>query len=273
MQKYFTIDCDFEKIIKSKFKNVSHITQIKSGWTNFVFDVKSNNNSYIFRFPRNEFFSDALIKEIDFSNFIKDKISFKTNKLQLCESENRAYSLHKKINGRALSEVMNDMSANEIERFSKQICNFILQLQKIDVSTQNLGTCSSFLDNLSRVSESEYDLSKHDILRELESQKLVLNHGDLNPGNIIVDEDYNIVAILDYAFVSMSCEINDLIRLVGRLPKKFHNILISQFENMSKIKIDKSHEEKLTSMWNYVEEKYVEYIKKHHKDIILPEGL
>ena len=60
--KYFTVNDDFKTIIEKEVGEVKSIHQISTGWTNFVYDVKTSNNEYIFRFPRNDFFSDVLEK-------------------------------------------------------------------------------------------------------------------------------------------------------------------------------------------------------------------
>ena len=65
MEKFFTINDDFENIIKQTIaKQITDIKKIVNGWTNFVFQVEDiDNDTYFFRFPRNDIFSDALVKE------------------------------------------------------------------------------------------------------------------------------------------------------------------------------------------------------------------
>ena len=45
------------------------------------------------------------------------------------------------------------------------------------------------MKDLSSFSNPHYDLHMHDSLIAYENEKMVLNHGDLNPGNIIVDDN------------------------------------------------------------------------------------
>ena len=67
---FYTVNDDFKAIVESTVGEIAQMNQISTGWTNFVFDVKTNNGSYIFRFPRNSFFAGVLEKEVAFSKFI-----------------------------------------------------------------------------------------------------------------------------------------------------------------------------------------------------------
>lgn len=270
MQKYFTVNDNFEKIIRENLFDVEKIVPILNGWTNFVFEVETTSKTtYIFRFPRNDFFSLALDKEIEFSKFINDKISYKTVQLEKFYNKNRLFSRHKKLDGIMLSKVYEKMSLKSKQNLAKDLALFMKELQSIDYSNLNLEKCSKFLDDLSEVTKTEYDLSKHDYLKKLESE-LVLCHGDLNPGNILMDNKFNVVAILDFAFVSVSSPINDLSRIIGRLPGDFEEIMLNQFNKTFNTNITSFEINNLIKMWDYVEEKYIDYIKIYHKDIVLP---
>jgi len=63
MNKFFTTKDNFENIIESVLGDVDEVSLIATGWTNFVYKVRKGNNRYIFRFPRNTFFSNVLDKE------------------------------------------------------------------------------------------------------------------------------------------------------------------------------------------------------------------
>ena len=264
--KHFNLNDNFKKIIERKLKEKCEIKQIKSGWTNFVFEAKTTNKCYIFRFPRNDFFSNALVKEAKFSMFISKHIEIKTPNLKLCYNKKRPYSFHEKIDGQTLSSCMNSLREEETQKICDDLCNFLLSFQKLNC--YYLGRTSCFLDDLSFVCGKYYNLNKHKKLKGLEQKKLVLCHGDFNPGNILLDKNKNFIGVLDFAFVSYSHPMCDISRLIQRMPKCFNKIFIStcfkHFKNDFDLKIIK----KLSKMWQYVEKKYIAYIKENHKDIV-----
>lgn len=267
--KYFTSKDDFNRIIKNKLKQNCEIKQIKSGWTNFVFEAKTSKKRYIFRFPRNNFFSDALVKEAKFSKFISKHINLKTPILNLCSNKKRIYSFHEKIEGHTLSSCMSQLSNIEMKKISRQLCDFLTSLQKTKYSY--LQTTSCFLDNLSFVCGKKYNLNKHKQLKSLEQNKLVLCHGDFNPGNILLDENNNLIGVLDFAFVSKSHPICDISRLIERMPSDFNKIFLKIcFEKFNE-DFDELKIKKVAEMWKYVEKKYIAYIKENHKDIVFHE--
>ena len=267
MNNFFSVKNDFKKIIKSKLCDVASIKQIATGWTNFVFDVKTKNNEYIFRFPRNNFFASVLKKEVFFTNFLKDKVSVPLTDITLNFESNKPYTIHKKIKGKSLTEVCEFLSTKDKQKIAKQIAEFIFELQQIDVKDKNLMTTTKFLEELSKVDSEYYDFSMHDNLKIMEEKGVVLNHADLNPGNILLDENFNVCGILDFAFVSVSSNINDVSRLIGRLPKDFHQIMLKEFNKKFDSKVSLKQVYKVVDVWNYVESHYINYMKKNMPEI------
>ena len=269
MKKFFSVKDNFKKIIKSKLCDVVSINQIATGWTNFVFDVKTKTNEYIFRFPRNNFFASVLEKEVKFTQFVKDKLTTKVADIKLFYIKGKPYTMHVKIKGKSLTQVSNKLSYFKKRKIAKQTVNFIYELQQIDIKTFDfsLPTTTQFLNELSKVDDEEYDLKKHDNLKQLEQQRLVLNHADLNPGNILVDDNFNVCAILDFAFVSVSSDINDISRLIGRLPKSYHKIMLKQFNKKFKTKVNITQVYNVVHVWDYVEAHYINYMKKNMPEI------
>lgn len=266
---YFTIDDDFKLIIETEVGEIESMNQISTGWTNFVYDVKTKDDEYIFRFPRNDFFSSVLVKEVAFSKFIKGKIETPTSNISLCYDKGRPFTCHKKISGKSLTSVYGTLSHDDKLKIADQVSNFIYELQQVSVEgiPIELPTTSQFLADLSHVDNEYYDFSKHDNLVNLESGKLVLNHADLNPGNILVDENNNVCAIIDFAFVSKSSNINDVSRLIGRLPTDFHNIMLDSYNKKFNSNISMDEINSLISVWNYVEEHYINYMRVNQPEI------
>lgn len=269
MNSFFTIKDDFEEIIKCDIGDFDSIRQISTGWTNFVFRITKNSSNYIYRFPRNNFFSSVLEKEVIFTNFIQEKISFKIPYLHLLFNNNRPFSRHEEIPGKNMQEIYPSLTKDDKEKIAGQVSNFIYELQNIDISTLNvtLPTTSCFLKELSKVDNQEYDMSKLNPLINLEKEKLILSHADLNPGNILLDEHHNVCGILDFAFVSLTSELNDVARLIGRLPQDFYPIMLKQYNNRFKTKIDNSKIDDLIGVWNHVEYHYMIYMKNYHPEI------
>ncbi len=266
---FFTTKDDFKFIVEKQVGFVIEIKQISTGWTNFVYDVKTNSDSYIFRFPRNSFFASVLEKEVAFSKFIRNKIKTPVSHIDLCYDNARPFTMHKKISGRSLTEVYRELSQDDKVKIAKQVAEFIYELQNVSLDEfgYELPTTSQFLADLSHVDDEYYDFTRHDNLVQLEKEKMVLNHADLNPGNILLNENNNVCAILDFAFVSYSSEINDVSRLIGRLPKDFHQIMLDEYNNRFKTNVKMEQINKLIDVWNYVEEHYINYMRVNQPEI------
>lgn len=266
---YFTIEDDFKSIIEKEVGKTINISQISTGWTNFVFDVKTNVNEYIFRFPRNDFFSSVLEKEVAFSNFIKDRIKTPTSNIRLVFNNDRPFTCHNKIKGKSLTSVYDSLSLSDKEKIASQISDFIFELQQVNIDDipLTLPTTSKFLADLSKVDDVYYDFKKHNNLINLEKGNLVLNHADLNPGNILIDDDYNVCAIIDFAFVSKSSNINDVSRLIGRLPQDFHKTMLDAYNKKFNSNITMKEIKSIITVWDYVEEHYINYMRVNQPEI------
>lgn len=269
MNNFFTTKDDFSKIIKSVLKNVTSIEQISTGWTNFVYRVKSNNSHYIFRFPRNNFFSNALIKEAIFSQYIQGKLTYKTTNLTIHYDKDRPFSIHEEIKGKTMTDLYDKLTHEHKKNIAREVSKFIYEIQHLPISYLNLDleTTSSFLTRLSKVDDQKYDLTKLNPLINLEKDQLVLSHADLNPGNILLDENYKVCGILDFAFVSLTHPLNDVARLIGRLPKDFYDIMIKEYNDIHNITIDTKDIDNIIKVWNHVEYHYMIYMKNHHPEI------
>lgn len=267
--KFFTTKDDFKSIIENEVGKTNSINQISTGWTNFVFEVNAESGDYIFRFPRNTFFSGVLEKEVAFSDFIKGKIKTPTSNIRLGYHEGRPFTCHNKIKGKSLTSAYPTLTDSEKKKIADQVSEFIYELQQVPVDEipLNLPTTSQFLADLSHVDNEYYDFSKHDNLVNLEQGKRVLNHADLNPGNILVDENNDVCAIIDFAFVSASSNINDVSRLIGRLPVDFHEIMLNSYNEKFNSNITMEDVNSLISVWNYVEEHYINYMRVNQPEI------
>ena len=271
-QKFFVDNDNFEDIIKSHFPSAKNLSQVQTGWTNFVFKAETDSGNFYFRFPRNDFFSDALLKEYGIVDFVKNKITFKTPDFKLFYDNGRPYTIHAEIEGESLSDCYNDLSDGEKRVLAKDVCKLLEEFENINLSSDTdikFQKVSNFLDNLSNVSQNNYDLTVHNKLKSLEKQHSVFAHGDFNPGNLIL-QNHKLVAIIDFAFAGVSNELVDISRLIGRCPSEFYQILTEEYQSSSKKKINKEDIDSLLFTWRYVEEKYILYIKENHPSIVLP---
>jgi len=267
--KFFTVDDDFKKIIEQQVGETLSVNQISTGWTNFVYDVKTEKGEYIFRFPRNMFFSSVLKKEAAFSMFIRDQIKTPISNIKLCYDNGRPFTCHEKIAGKSLTSVYDNLTEADKKRIADQVAEFIYELQQVQLSKipVDLPTTSKFLEELSRVDDAYYDFNKHASLVDLEQNEMVLNHADLNPGNILIDENNNVCAVIDFAFVSKSSKINDVSRLIGRLPKDFHEIMLDAYNAKFDSNVSMEEVNSLINVWNYVEEHYINYMRENQPEI------
>ncbi len=266
MRNYFVVSDDFFYIISSVVKKVKCFRQISSGWTNFVFEVKTRKKKYIFRFPRNQFWAKAIEKECAVTLKLCEKnLGVQTPNLQLRYFENKPFSFHEMISGKPLSKC--HLTKRQKQKLAGQICLYLknLQQQKINLP---LSLTSQFLKELSFVSGDDYDLSKHSALEQLEQTELVLCHGDFNSGNIIVKHK-KLKGVIDYSFASYSSGYVDLARLVSRLDKSYEPILIKEFEKCFDKKIEETIFDQLVEVWKYVDFKYICHIKNCHPEISL----
>lgn len=269
MSRFFTTKDDFESIIKSVLGDIDSISLISTGWTNFVYKVSKGNKRYVFRFPRNTFFSNVLNKEVTFNQFIKGKTSFNTTDLKLLFENGRPYTMHEEIPGNNMTEMYPSLSSEDKRRIAKQVSDFIYELQHVDISDLDykLETTSEFLVGLSKVDDQEYDVTKLNPLADLEKRELTLSHADLNPGNILLDENHNVCGILDFAFVSLTSDLNDMARLIGRLPSDYYDIMLEEYNKRFNLNITKKQVDDIIGVWNHVEYHYMIYMRNHHPEI------
>ena len=66
-KKYFSLDENFEEIIKNALKEheIKEMHQISTGWTNIVYEVETNDGNYFLRFPRDDFYFSSIVKRLN----------------------------------------------------------------------------------------------------------------------------------------------------------------------------------------------------------------
>ncbi len=272
MKEYFSKDDNIEKIIKSVLpqEDITNIKYISNGWTNFVYLVSTRQNNYFFRFPRDIFWAKAIIKECAFSKFIEGKTSYNTSVLDLHKDINgRYFSVHKKIEGETLAEVMNDLNSDEIQKISSQISDFMYQLHTIKLNKNieeitNLENIEllDFLNELLTMHILKKDMYFWNISELKQNNYCCLVHGDLNSSNILLDKDNNVGGIIDWAFAGFGNKYDDIARIIGRCTIPFKSEIIREYEILENQKINTFQLEKEIIMWDQIDNSYINYMKR-----------
>lgn len=276
--KYFKPEENYNEII-GKFiepDNIKSINQIITGWTNIVFEAATKDDiSYFFRFPRDDFWSKMMIKDCAFCEFINGKTSFRTPELKLCFNEGRPFSMHQKIEGTVLTERLSDLSDKGMENIAEDISRFIYELSNVDpkgLPKECNVTILDFLDELANTHFADIKYWQYDYFKDKHTEKNLV-HGDLNPGNIIVDDENNVVAVLDFCFAGAGNPYADISRIIGRSPLTFKKIMMNKYEDYTNTKLDNNMLDRFVDVWTDIEIGYVDYIRKHNPDIKLPDAV
>ena len=270
MKTYFSLDENFEKIIRNTLKNnINNIKPISTGWTNIVFEVETDNGNYFFRFPRDDFWSRTIVKDYEFSQFIYGKTDFNTVKLNLYFDNSRPFSVHKKIEGAVLADKMNNLAQSDIANISSDIAKFMYQLHNVPFDknkifkTNNIGlNLVDFLDELLNyhVDPQDKKFWNYPILSKKPKNCLV--HGDLNSSNVLLDENNKVTAIIDLGFAGFGNKYNDIARIIGRCPNSFKNEIINSYEMLSHNNLDYSELDTEIDIWKNIDNSYINYMRK-----------
>ena len=175
--------------------NVKSVRLIQTGWTNITIDVEGELKNYIFRFPRNLFFAQMMIKDCVFCQFLRNKVSVPIPDMQLKQNKNRPFSVHSKIKGVSLLSQMEKLSPSEECEIIKDLSIFLSQLHTIplkNLQEEIKENLSDFLDNLAIVHKGDYNFAYHTPLKEMEKDplNLAIVHGDFHPGNVLIQSIY-----------------------------------------------------------------------------------
>lgn len=272
IKNYFSLDEDFEKIIKTSLqdKKITSINPISTGWTNIVFEVETNDGNYFFRFPRDDFWIRTIVKDYEFSKFIYGKTDFNTVQLQLLYDNGRPFSMHKKIEGTVLADKMNHLSDEEVKVISNDIAKFMFQLHNIKFDknkifsiTNNIGVnLVDFLDELLNLHVHSEDKVFWNYPTFIQKDHSCLVHGDLNSSNILLDENNHISAIIDFGFGGFGNKYFDIARIIGRCPESFKNNIVKGYESLSHHSLDYPLLDNEINIWGNIDSAYINYMRK-----------
>ncbi len=230
---------------------------------------KQVHGNYFFRFPRDDFWIRTIVKDYEFAKFISGKTDFKTVELNLLFDNDRPFSMHKKIEGIPLAEVMDDLSLDEVQNISKEISKFMYQVHNLKFNpdnifkTKNIGLkLTDFLDELLNVHVDKKDMEFWDYNKFIEKDHNCLVHGDLNSSNILIDDNNHISAIIDFGFGGFGNPYSDIGRIIGRCPEKYKNEIIKSYEEFSDKPLNYQDLDKEIDTWSRIDKAYINYMTK-----------
>ena len=276
MQTYFSLDENFDEIIKKELKNkfevetINSMEQISTGWTNIVYKVKTDNGNYYFRFPRDDFWEKTIVKDYQFAKYIKGKTSFNTVDLKLGYSNNRPFSIHKEIEGVPLAEKMNDLSEKEIEKISNQLAKFMHELHNLPYDENEIFTINNiglelqdFITELldKHVSKEDNEFWFNNNFK-IAPKEQCLVHGDFNSSNVLLDDNNNVTAIIDFGFGGFGSKSQDVSRIIGRCPENFKKPIIKAYEYFEDKELEKKQLNQDIETWNNIDNAYINYMTK-----------
>ena len=276
MQTYFSLDENFDDIIKKELKekfnvnSINSMEQISTGWTNIVYRVKADNGNYYFRFPRDDFWEKTIVKDYQFAKYIQGKTSFKTVDLKLGYSNSRPFSIHKEIEGIALAEKMKKLSQNDIEKIANQLAMFMHELHNLPYDKNEIFTVNNiglelqdFITELleKHVSKEDNEFWKSNNFK-INSNEQCLVHGDFNSSNVLLDDQNNVAAIIDFGFGGFGSKSQDISRIIGRCPENFKVPIINAYEKIDNQELEKKQLNQDIETWNNIDNAYINYMTK-----------
>lgn len=269
MDSFFTTKDPLDKIIAETFKNkkILKTEHILTGWTNIVIEVTTDSGNYFFRFPRNPFWSRMIVKDAAVCNFVDGKTSLYTPQMELhYDSQHRPFSVHKKIEGYTLNDRIYHLSHTALTAAAYDIAKFIKELSSIDLKNAPEKVkypLSKFLYELDHEHYAKHIDKDHDYIKKTETNNLV--HGDLNLGNIILDDTDKVIGVIDFCFAGTGNPNMDVSRILSRpVPEEFQKTLLSQFDNTEEVT-------KMQKAWKDIDAGYADHIRTHFPEITLPE--
>lgn len=267
MSNFFTTSDPLDEIIQETMndKKVTETKHILTGWTNIVIEVTTDKGSYFFRFPRNPFWSRMIVKDAAVCNFVDGKTSYYTPQMKLCyDAKGRPFSVHEKIEGYTLGDRIYHLSHTAITGVAYDAAKFIKELSGIDLRgapKEVKFPLSEFLHELDYEHYDKHIDADHEYIRETEGDSLV--HGDLNLGNILLDENDKMIGVIDFCFAGTGNPNMDVARMVSRpAPEEFQEAFLGYFENTSEI-------ERMREAWQHIDNGYAEHIRAHFPEINL----
>ncbi len=267
MAVFFTTKDPLDKIIAETLpdKKIVQTEHILTGWTNIVIEVTTNEGAFFFRFPRNPFWSRMIVKDAAVCNFVDGKTSYYTPQMKLYyDAAGRPFSVHEKIEGYTLGDRIYHLSHTALTGAAYDVAKFIKELSGIDLRgapKEVRYPLSKFLHELDYEHYDKHIDKDHDYIKATEMDKLV--HGDLNLGNILLDENDKVIGVIDFCFAGTGNPNMDVARIVSRpAPEEFEKTFLSCFDDAEEIA-------RMKKAWKDIDNGYAEHIRTNFPEINL----
>ncbi len=269
---FFTENEDLYSILANNFQGLDkNIKKIATGWTNIVLDVQSNNESYIAKLPRDDFWAKHIEKDAIASNFVHENIGIKTADMKIFYDQGRPFSIHKKIEGVALTERLKDLTSEKISKIAKKLAEIFYSFHSFNISDlpKKLKVrYYDFVSNLPKLDEKKYDFSYFNgLLNDEKNEEQTFIHGDLNIGNVLLDDNDNVEAVIDYAFCGLGDKYTDLSILACRIDDDFFDRVIFEYQKVSGKTLDMKKMKDRKELRQYIEKEYMAFMKANHPEI------
>lgn len=273
--EYFELGEDYEAIALRTLSEAVGATRIDAlkpidtGWTNIVCRVSCDKGDFYFRFPRDSFWERVIVKDCEFARYIDGKTSYKTVQLHLGHDQGRPFSFHREIPGVPLAERMNTMSDADVVKVSRQISQWMQELHALSFdpatifSVDNISLhLQGFIDELltRHVSEADRAFWRPGNDFEEEPEGTCLVHGDFNSSNVLIDENNNVAAFIDFGFAGFGSKYFDIARIIGRCPARFKQPIIDAYEEFQGKPLNMPTLNKDIDIWTNIDQGYINYM-------------
>ena len=206
-----------------------------------------------------------IVKDAAVCNFVNGKTSYYTPQMKLCyDASGRPFSVHEKIEGYTLGDRIYHLSHTALTGAAYDVAKFIKELSAIDLKgapKEVKYPLSRFLHELDYEHYDKHIDKDHNYIKATEMDKLV--HGDLNLGNILLDENDKVIGVIDFCFAGTGNPNMDVARIVSRpAPEEFEKAFLEYFDDTNEIY-------KMKAVWKDIDNGYAEHIRTNFPEINL----
>ncbi len=174
-----------ENINDYKWSNIENVEEIKIGFSNNIFCLKTTDNNFFFI---------RIIKENNFINRSNEKIYFLKSLKKPLFIDEKGNMINNWIDDFIILDKPNK---KEIDLIIKNI----LLISKIEITDLNTFDYFKYFNNTKRI-DNKYIQKYRKIIKKYELEKMVFAHNDLNLSNIYLHEE--IIEFIDWEWCSLN---------------------------------------------------------------------